>query len=70
MTEYLPASNKWVRRTDAPYMWQETPQAGVLNGKIYLPGGLRGTGDKRYAMKTMAVYDVASNTGAPRRSHR
>jgi hypothetical protein len=62
VTEYLPATNRWVRRADAPYVWQWAPQAGVLGGKIYLPGGLTGHGPVRLATRTMAVYDVATNT--------
>jgi hypothetical protein len=62
VTEYVPGTNRWARRADAPYVWQVVPEAGVLDGKIYLPGGLRGTGELRAATGTMAVYDVATNT--------
>ena len=62
VTEYVPGTNRWARRADAPYVWQVGPEAGVLDGKIYLPGGLRGTGELRAATGTMAVYNVATNT--------
>jgi len=62
VTEYLPGSNKWVRRTDAPYVWQVVPQAAVIGGKIYLPGGLTGHGNGFLATNTMAVYTVATNS--------
>lgn len=62
VTEYNPTTNKWVRRTDTPYVWQVVPQAAVLDGRIYLPGGLQGTGENRYAVNTMAVYTVATNS--------
>jgi hypothetical protein len=62
VTEYLPGTNKWVRRADAPYVWQVVPQAAVIGGKIYLPGGLTGHGNGFLATRTMAVYDVARNT--------
>jgi hypothetical protein len=62
VTEYVPGTNRWARRADAPYVWQVVPQAGVLDGKIYLPGGLRGTGELLAATRTMAVYAVATNT--------
>ena len=62
VTEYLPGTNKWVRRADAPYVWQVVPQAAVIGGKIYLPGGLTGHGNGYLATRTMAVYTVATNT--------
>ncbi|HEX2217211.1 MAG TPA: hypothetical protein VHG35_00285 [Gemmatimonadales bacterium] len=62
VTEYLPGTNRWVRRADAPYVWQVVPQAAVLDGKIYMPGGLVGTGENYYATRTMAVYTVATNS--------
>lgn len=62
VTEYLPNQNRWARRADAPYVWQQVPQAGVIDGKIYLPGGLTGHGELRFATRTMAVYNVATNT--------
>jgi hypothetical protein len=62
VTEYLPATNRWVRRADAPYVWQVVPQAAVIGGKIYLPGGLTGHGNGFFATRTMAVYAVATNT--------
>ena len=64
VTEYLAGTNKWVRRADAPYVWQVVPQAGVIGGKIYLPGGLTGHGNGFLATNTMAVYTVATNTWA------
>jgi hypothetical protein len=62
VTEYLPGTNKWVRRADAPYVWQVVPQAAAIGGKIYLPGGLTGHGNGYLATRTMAVYTVATNT--------
>jgi hypothetical protein len=62
VTEYVPATNRWVRRADAPYVWRVVPEAAVLNGKIYMPGGLEGTGEDRYAINTMAVYTVATDS--------
>jgi hypothetical protein len=62
VTEYMPGTNKWVRRADAPYVWQVVPQAAVIGGKIYLPGGLTGHGNGFLATRTMAVYTVATNT--------
>jgi N-acetylneuraminic acid mutarotase len=38
------------------------PQAAVIGGKIYLPGGLTGHGNGFFATRTMAVYTVATNT--------
>lgn len=62
VTEYLPGTNRWVRRADAPYVWQVVPQAAVLDGRIYMPGGLVGTGENFYASRTMAVYTVATDS--------
>jgi hypothetical protein len=62
VTEYLPTTNRWARRANAPYHWQVAPHAAALNGRIYLPGGLRGHGEDHLATNTMAIYDVATNT--------
>ena len=64
VTEWIPATNRWVRRANTPYVWQfPQPDAAVLGSKVYIPGGFTRCGDEcHYPRNTMAVYDVPSNT--------
>jgi N-acetylneuraminic acid mutarotase len=53
-----PATNRWSRKANTPYVWHDMPPAAVIGSKIYLPGG-----STRFEPRsTMAVYDIPSNT--------
>jgi thermitase len=61
--EYDPATNAWTRKAPMPTPLSNIA-AGVLAGKIYIPGGWDGSGDSALVQ----VYDPAANswtTAAP-----
>ena len=64
VTEWLPATNRWVRRANTPYVWEGgPPPAAVIGSKVYIPGGWAACGSEcLYPRNTMAIYDVPSNT--------
>jgi hypothetical protein len=45
-----------------PVRLLEVPQAGVIGGNVYLPGGLHAVHQYIYASNSMAIYGVASDT--------
>ncbi len=64
VTEWLPATNRWVRRANTPYVWEGgPPPAAVIGSKVYIPGGWAACGSEcLYPRNTMGIYDVPSNT--------
>jgi N-acetylneuraminic acid mutarotase len=62
---YNAATNSWTLRTPLPVPLKETNGAGVIDGKIYVSGGLV-QGDKGYS-SGLFVYDPATDTWATKR---
>jgi hypothetical protein len=61
--EWLPGTNKWARRTDAPYLWQyPEPPGTVIGSKVYIPAGYFRCSGCQAPRNTMAVYDAATDT--------
>jgi hypothetical protein len=65
VSEWLPGTNRWVNRKDAPYVWHQEharPHAAVIGSKVYIPGGFIRCGNCAIPRDSMAVYDAAANT--------
>jgi N-acetylneuraminic acid mutarotase len=56
---YNPATNTWATRQSAPHV-HRSGAAGVIDGKLYVAGGLTNSG--RRAVADLDVYDPATNT--------
>ena len=55
---YDPGTNTWATRRQAPH-FHRRGAAGVLNGKLYVAGGL---GEDQAPVRDLDVYDPATNT--------
>jgi hypothetical protein len=58
---YNPATGKWVTKAPLPAKRAWSSGAAVINGKLYVPGGLNASGNPT---KTLYVYDPSTNTWA------
>jgi N-acetylneuraminic acid mutarotase len=58
---YNPATNAWTARADMPVRRREINMPTVLNGKIYVSGGVNTMGR---ASRTVVIYDPVTNTWA------
>jgi N-acetylneuraminic acid mutarotase len=58
---YNPATNAWTARADMPVRRRATNIPAVLNGKVYVTGGVNSVGR---ATRTMLIYTPATNTWA------
>jgi len=58
---YDPATDTWTRKADIPRARCDF-SASVVNGKIYVIGGVSGRGLNRPALATVEVYDPATDT--------
>jgi N-acetylneuraminic acid mutarotase len=56
---YNPATNAWTARADMPVRRREINIPAVLNGKIYVSGGINTMGR---ASRTVVIYNPATNT--------
>ena len=61
---YNIATNRWVRKADLPAGAASINGVGYINGKLYLPGGYKYTGDGFLRRRLLQVYDPASDTWA------
>ncbi len=61
---YNVATNTWSRKQDMPMGLTNFNGAGVIGGKIYIPGGQKKNGG--WSTYTLFVYDPATNTWAQR----
>jgi N-acetylneuraminic acid mutarotase len=59
--EYDPAANSWASKATKP-TGVSNIGAGVINGKIYVPGGYYVSGSSSYATSVVEVYDPATNS--------
>ena len=62
---YDVAMNRWTVRASLPEQLHSTNGAGVINGKVYVSGGLR---RRKYYRDALYAYDPATNTWASKRS--
>jgi hypothetical protein len=65
VSEWLPGTNRWVRRANTPYIWGRGapyPDAVGIGSKIYIPGGWIRCSDCRFPRDNMAVYDATTDT--------
>jgi N-acetylneuraminic acid mutarotase len=58
---FNPATGKWVTKAPLPAKRAWPSGAAVINGKVYVPGGLNAFGNPT---KTLYVYDPGTNTWA------
>ena len=64
VSEWLPGTNRWVRRANTPYVWKlggRYPEAVGIGSKIYIPGGFIRC-DCRFPRNTLAIYDASTDT--------
>ena len=61
---YDVATNRWTVRASLPEQLHSTNGAGVINGKIYVSGGVRRA---KYYRDAFYMYDPATNTWASKR---
>jgi N-acetylneuraminic acid mutarotase len=59
---YNVATNVWSRKARLPIPLLLTNGAGVINGKIYVSGGILRDEEEQYPVGTLYVYDPRTNT--------
>ncbi len=65
VSEWLPGTNRWVRRANTPYVWglgSTYPDAVGIGSKIYIPGGYIRCGNCSVPRDSMAIYDATTDT--------
>jgi hypothetical protein len=65
VSEWVPATNRWVRRANTPYVWglgSTFPEAVGIGSKIYIPGGFIRCGNCQVPRDSMAIYDATTNS--------
>lgn len=64
---YNVATNTWSYKASAPAAFALSNGTGVINGKIYVSGGLVGGGGRNRILKTLFRYDPATDTWTRKR---
>jgi hypothetical protein len=70
VSEWLPGTNRWVRRANTPYVWgrgSAYPEAVGIGSKIYIPGGFIRCGNCEVPRDSMAIYDATTDTWSAER---